>query len=103
MSSLGISDEFTDTSKTEEDDNINLRGITKPNWAKGGIVEYLKFNEEGQAIEPQDTVTRWQRYLGSKATDHRWFSLNVLDWRDFRKGAKLDEAWDSIKVIIVKC
>ncbi|XP_040368609.1 uncharacterized protein LOC112181396 [Rosa chinensis] len=32
-----------------------------------------------------------------KATDHRLFQLNVFDWREFRKGKKLDEAWDAIR------
>lgn len=103
MSSLEIANEFTDGSDSKEDDNCgDLRGANRPNWAKGGIVEYLKFNNDGQAVEPEETVSRWQIYLGMKATYHRYFAINVFDWRDFRKEKKLDEAWKDIRVIKIK-
>ena len=97
---LGIVNESMDGSDFEEDDNNNLRGVNRPNWAKGNIVKYLKFNDEGQAVEPAETVARCHRYLGMQATDHRLFRIDVFDWRNFQKSEKLDEAWDTIRVSI---
>lgn len=44
----------------------------------------MKFNNNGQAVEPKETVARWQRHLGLMAKDHTLFGLDVFDWREFR-------------------
>ncbi|KAK9912340.1 hypothetical protein M0R45_036207 [Rubus argutus] len=64
------------------------RGNNKLNWARRGSVEILK---------PNETVARWQRYLGLMVQDHTLFGVDVFDWRTFRKTKVLDEAWCKIK------
>lgn len=59
------------------------RGNTKPNWARRGYVEILKFNNQGQVVKPNKTVARWQRFLGLMVKDHTLFGLDVFDWRTF--------------------
>ena len=43
------------------------RGINRPRWAPNGTKELMKFNEQGQPVEPPHTVARFSRFLGMLA------------------------------------
>ncbi|KAM5555336.1 hypothetical protein ABKV19_023305 [Rosa sericea] len=94
-----VTEAIHDTDSEDQDGNTanRPRGKNKPNWGRRGSLEIMKFNNHGQAVEPELTVARWQRHLGQMVKDHTLFGLDVLDWREFRKSKVLDEAWSRIK------
>jgi hypothetical protein len=84
-----------------EHDNNNgklskYRGINRPCFARDGA-ENVEFNPIGQAVEPAESVAKWQRHIGLEAVDHTLLGIDILDWRHFGKD-KLDEAWNRTKV-----
>lgn len=58
----------------------------------------MKFNNHDQAVEPEETIARWQRHMGLMAKDHTIFGLDDFDRHEFRKNKVLDNTWSKIKV-----
>ncbi|XP_068310873.1 uncharacterized protein [Pyrus communis] len=73
------------------------RGINRPRWAPNGTKELMKFNEQGQPVEPPHTVARFSRFLGMLAQEASYFPINVVDWRHFYRASNMDRAWQRIK------
>lgn len=75
-----------------------VRGPNRLAWAIGAP-EKLKFNEAGQWEAPADKCAKFGRFIGMTSRDHKRFPISEKDWRNFRKGSAIDDAWEHVKVI----